>query len=50
MKASANSGRDSFRESEHTADVGIEVAAADLPALFAIAGVARFRPVCVVTG
>ena len=38
MKASANNGRGSFREFEHTADVGIEVTAADWPALFAIAG------------
>ena len=42
MKASANSGRGSFREFEHTADVGIEVTAADRPALFAIAGETLF--------
>jgi len=42
MKASANSGRGCFREFEHTADVGIEVTAADRPAQFAIAGDALF--------
>jgi SHS2 domain-containing protein len=42
MKASANSERGSFREFEHTADVGIDVAAADWPALFAIAGEGLF--------
>ena len=31
-----------FREIEHTADLGIEVEAADLPALFACAGEALF--------
>jgi hypothetical protein len=50
MKARANSGRDGFREFEHTADVGIEVTAAGRPALFAIAGVARFRPGGIITG
>jgi len=49
MKARANSGRDGFREFEHTADVGIEVTAGR-PALFAIAGVARFRPGGIITG
>jgi SHS2 domain-containing protein len=42
MKTSADSERGSFREFEHTADVGIEVSAADRPALFAIAGEALF--------
>ncbi len=31
-----------FREIEHTADLGIEVSAADLPSLFACAGEAMF--------
>jgi SHS2 domain-containing protein len=42
MKTSASSRRGSFREIEHTADLGIEVTAADLPALFALAGEAVF--------
>ncbi len=45
MKARANSGRDGFREFEHSADVGIEVTGADGPALFASDGLARFRSV-----
>jgi SHS2 domain-containing protein len=42
MKTSASSRRGSFREIEHTADLGIEITAADLPALFAVAGEALF--------
>jgi protein archease len=34
--------RASYREIEHTADLGIEVTAADLPALFACAGEALY--------
>jgi protein archease len=34
--------RGTYREIEHTADLGIEVTAADLPALFAVAGEALY--------
>lgn len=42
MNPHASSRRGSFREIEHTADLGVEVTAPDLPALFAVAGEAVF--------
>ena len=42
MKASANSGRGSFRKFDHAVNIGVEVTAADRPALFATADEALF--------
>jgi SHS2 domain-containing protein len=42
MKTNASNRRGSFREIEHTADLGIEVTAADLPALIEVAAEALF--------
>jgi SHS2 domain-containing protein len=45
MKTNASNPRGSFREIEHTADLGIEVTAAAFPALFAVAAEALFQPI-----